>query len=168
MPRDEELLFADHIGRYYARQHGFPPMAGRLLGYLMICDPPHQTIDELAEALMASRSAINGAVKMLETYGIARRTRRAGERVDRVSGNVDALEPRNFDSALFDEQAALFREGLALLADAPPARRAPLEEALALAEFLGDRLPKVLAEWRQHRDALRAAGKIAKPAPETR
>ena len=40
MPRDEELLFADHIGRYYARQHGFPPMAGRLLGYLMICDPP--------------------------------------------------------------------------------------------------------------------------------
>ena len=89
--------------------------------------------------------------------------RRAGERVDRVSGNLDALEPRNFDSGLFEAQAALFREGLALLSDAAPARRAPLEELLALAEFLGDRLPKVLAEWREHRDALRASGKLPDP-----
>jgi DNA-binding MarR family transcriptional regulator len=166
MPRDEELLFADHVGRFYARQHGFPPMAGRLLGYLMICDPP--TIDQLAEALMASRSAISGAVKLLEGYGLVVRTRRAGERVDRVSPRAEALEPRNFDSRLFEEQAALFREGVALLADAPPARRAPLEELLALAEFLGERLPQVLAEWREHRTALRASGKLADPNDETR
>jgi len=78
VPRDEELIFADHAGRFYAREHGLPPMAGRLLGYLMICDPPHQTIDQLAEALMASRSAITGAVKLLEAYGMVVRSRRAG------------------------------------------------------------------------------------------
>src|SRR5262245_53558039 len=123
MPRDEELIFADHAGRFYAREHGLPPMAGRLLGYLMISEPPEQTIDQLAEALMASRSAITGAVKLLEAYGMVVRNRRAGERMDRVSGNLDALEPHNFDnSALFAEQAALFREGLALLADADPSR----------------------------------------------
>jgi DNA-binding MarR family transcriptional regulator len=161
MPRDEELIFADHVGRFYARQHGFPPMAGRLLGYLMICEPP--TIEQLAEALMASRSAITGAVKLLETYGLMQRTRRAGERFDRVIPRPSALEPRNLDSRLFEEQAALFREGLALLADAPPARRAPLEELLALAEFLGERLPQVLAEWRERRAELRASGKLADP-----
>src|SRR5262245_41677227 len=123
MPRDEELIFADHVGRFYAQQHGFPPMAGRLLGYLMVCDPPQQTIAELAEALMASRSAITGAVKLLEAYGAVLRTRRAGERVDRVSPNPAALEPRNFTAGLFERQAALFREGLTLLKDAPPARR---------------------------------------------
>jgi biotin operon repressor len=163
MPRDDELIFADHAGRFYAREHGLPPMAGRLLGYLMICDPPHQTIDQLAEALMASRSAITGAVKLLEAYGMVVRSRRAGERVDRVAGNLDALEPRNFESTLFNEQAALFREGLALLADATPARRAPLEELVALAEFLGERLPQVLAEWRERRDALRASGRLVDP-----
>jgi biotin operon repressor len=163
MPRDDELIFADHAGRFYARQHGFPPMAGRLLGYIMICDPPLQSIDELAEALMASRSAITSAVKLLETTGLVVRTRRAGERVDRVSGNLDALEPRNFDSTLFTEQAALFREGLALLAGATPQRRAPLEEVLALVEFLGERLPQVLAEWREYRDALRASGRLVDP-----
>jgi hypothetical protein len=158
MPRDEELTFADHVGRFYAREHGFPPMAGRLLGYLMVCDPPQQTIDELSDALMASRSAITGMVKLLEGYGVVLRTRRAGERADRISPNLDGLEPKNFDSRLFEEQAALFREGLVLLADAAPARRAPLEELAALADFLGERLPQVLAEWRVRRDAMRESG----------
>jgi biotin operon repressor len=168
MPRDEELIFADHAGRFYARQHGFPPMAGRLLGYIMVCDPPQQSIDELAEALMASRSAITSAVKLLETIGVVVRTRRAGERVDRVSGNLNALEPRNFDSTLFTEQATLFREGLHLLAGATPERRAPLEELVALAEFLGQRLPQVLTEWREHRAALRASGRLIEPHDSSR
>lgn len=163
MSRDGELTFADHVGRFYAREHGFPPMAGRLFGYLMICDPPQQTIEELSDALMASRSAITGVVKLLESYGFVLRTRKTGERADRVSPNLAALEPRNFDSRLFNEQAALFREGLVLLGDAPPARRAALEELVALADFLGERLPQVLAEWRERRDALRASGKLTNP-----
>jgi hypothetical protein len=127
MPRDEDLLFADHMGRYYAKNHGFPPMAGRLLGYLLVCDPPWQTIDGLGDALMASRSAITGAVKLLEGYGYVRRTRRAGERVDRVGLRSEALEPRNFEP-MFKEQAALLREGLALLPETRSAQRAALEE----------------------------------------
>ena len=63
MPTDAEITFADHMGRFYARRYGFPPMVGRLLGYLAVCDPPEQTIGELAEALLASRSAVAGAVK---------------------------------------------------------------------------------------------------------
>ncbi|MFH8899103.1 hypothetical protein ACH4HG_22300 [Streptomyces coeruleorubidus] len=30
MPHDSQLIFADHVGRFYARQYGFLPMAGRL------------------------------------------------------------------------------------------------------------------------------------------
>nr|WP_271211004.1 MarR family transcriptional regulator [Rhodococcus wratislaviensis]GLK36665.1 hypothetical protein GCM10017611_35220 [Rhodococcus wratislaviensis] len=155
MPSDTQLIFADHVGRFYARQYGFPPMAGRLLGYLFVCDPPQQTIDELGAALLASRSAVTGAVKLLEGYRMARRTRIAGERVDRVSLDPASQQPQNFDSALHREQAALFREGLALLADAPPERRAPLEELVALADFLSERLPALLDEWHTHRDELR-------------
>ena len=163
MPSDEQLVFADHVGRFYVREHGFPPMAGRLLGYLMVCEPSHPTIDDLAHALMASRSAITGAIKLLEGYGVVRRHRAAGERVDRVIPGLAAMEPRNFESRLFEEQAALFREGLALLSDAAPERRAPLEELVALADFLGERLPQVLAEWRERRETLRAAAKNADP-----
>jgi hypothetical protein len=60
MPSDEEITFADHTGRFYARRYGMAPMVGRLLGYLAVCDPHEQTITELADALLASRSAIAG------------------------------------------------------------------------------------------------------------
>ncbi|MDT0320352.1 GbsR/MarR family transcriptional regulator [Streptomyces millisiae] len=160
MSHDARLVFADHVGRFYARQHGFPPMAGRLLGHLLVCDPPRQTIDELGEALLASRSAITGAVKLLESYRLVRRTRTAGERMDRVGLDPASQQPRNFDSTVHREQAALFREGLALLADAPPERRAPLAELVALADFLSERLPALLDEWHTHRDRLRATGEL--------
>ena len=84
MPTDAEITFADHAGRLYARRYGMAPVVGRLLGYLAICDPREQSIAGLAEALLASRSAIAGAVKTLEQLGLVRRSRAAGERMDRV------------------------------------------------------------------------------------
>jgi DNA-binding transcriptional regulator GbsR (MarR family) len=140
-------------------------MAGRLLGYLFVCDPPQPTIDDLSDGLLASRSAITGAVKVLETFHIARRARVAGERVDRVCLNTVNQQPQNFDSAVHQEHAALFREGLALLTGASAQQRAPLLEMVALAEFLSERLPKLREEWLAHRDRLRSAGKL--PAAET-
>src|SRR3954452_20355063 len=84
VPTDAQLTFADHMGRFYASRYAFPPMVGRLIGYLAVCDPPEQSIGELADALLASRSAITNAVKALETMHLIRRTRVAGERMDRV------------------------------------------------------------------------------------
>ena len=45
---------------------GMTPMAGRMRGWLLICDPPEQTAAELADALQASRGAISGAADPLE------------------------------------------------------------------------------------------------------
>jgi hypothetical protein len=159
-PQGSHLLFADRVGRFYARQYSFPPMAGRLLGFLFVCDPPEQTIDELSDALLASRSAITGAVKLLENYRMVRRTRTAGERMDRVGLDPTSQQPQNFDSAIHREQAALFRDGLALLLDASPERRAPLAEMAALAEFLSHRLPALLDDWQAYRDELRASSQV--------
>ena len=39
--------------------------------------------------------------------------------MDRVSLDPASQQPQNFDAAIHEEQAALFRDGLALLADAP-------------------------------------------------
>ena len=41
-------------------------MVGRVLGYLLVCEPRDQSIAELSEALLASRSAITGALDVLE------------------------------------------------------------------------------------------------------
>jgi hypothetical protein len=163
MPTDAEVTFADHTGRFYARRYGMAPMVGRLVGYLAICDPPDQTIAELAEALLASRSAITSAISTLETLGLIRRSRAAGERMDRVRIGMFSAQSTGFDVTEFREQGDLAREGLALLADEPPERRAVLLEWAAFADFLVERMPELEKEWKAHRESLRAAGELPDP-----
>src|SRR3974390_2771681 len=123
------------MGRFYARRYSFPPMVGRLLGYLAVCDPPEQTIGELADALLASRSAITTAVGALETMHVVRRSRSAGERMDR--GRIDMSRPPavGMEASEYEEMGALAREGLEVLRDAPEERRAILLEMSAFADF---------------------------------
>ncbi len=160
MPRDAEITYADHVGRYYARRFAYPPMVGRLVGYLSVCDPPDQSIGELAEALLASRSAIAGAVKTLETVHAIRRTRAAGERMDRVRLDMSSSQARGFDITEYEELRALAQEGLDVLADAPVERRALLLELASFADFLCEQLPLMQQAWLARRDALRASGEL--------
>lgn len=166
MPTDAEITFADHAGRLYARRYGMAPMVGRLLGYLAVCEPREQSITELAEALLASRSAIAGAIKALENIGVIRRSRAAGERMDRVSIDMSSARGMGFDTSEYREQGDLAREGLeGVLADASPERRAVLLEWAAFADFLVERMPLLEQEWKAHRDALRAAGELPGDPP---
>src|SRR6201994_1278586 len=135
MPRDEEITFADHLGRFYARRYAFPPMAGRVLGYLLVCEPRDQTIGELSEALLASRSAVTGALDVLERLHSTRRSRAAGERMDRVRIDFSSAEARGFDVTEYQELGDLAREGLEVLKDAPDERKADALEMAAFADF---------------------------------
>ncbi len=160
VPNDGELTFADHAGRLYARRYSFPPMAGRLLGYLAVCEPRDPTISELAEALLASRSAISGAVGYLENLGLVQRSRAAGERMDRVAIDLTSRRALGFDVSEYQEQLDLAHEGLRVLVDATPERRAVLLEWAALAEFLVEQMPIWEEKWQARRDRLVADGKL--------
>ena len=120
VPSDAELTYADHMGRFCARRYGLPPMVGRLAGYLAVCDPPEQSIGELAEALLASRSAITNAVNVLETMHQVRRTRAAGERMDRVRMDLSSPQAMGLDPAEYEELRDLTREGLRSCGTRPP------------------------------------------------
>jgi DNA-binding MarR family transcriptional regulator len=163
MPTDAEITFADHTGRLFARRYGMAPMVGRLLGYLLICDPREQSIAELAEALLASRSAITNAVAFLDNLGYIRRSRAAGERMDRIWVDMSSAEAAGFDATEYQEQGDLAREGLAVLADAAPERRARLLWYAAFADFLVARMPVLHKDWIAHREALRASGELPEP-----
>jgi DNA-binding transcriptional regulator GbsR (MarR family) len=160
VPTDAEITFADHMGRFYARRYGFPPMMGRLLGYLSVCDPPEQSIGELAEALLASRSAVAGAVKVLEATRAIRRSRAAGERMDRVQIDLTSPQSMGMDISEYEELRELAQEGLEVVRDAPMERQAVLLEVSAFADFLVERIPLLQQEWDARREALVAAGRL--------
>jgi DNA-binding transcriptional regulator GbsR (MarR family) len=165
MPTDAEITFADHMGRFYARRFSFPPMMGRLIGYLAVCDPPDPTIGELAEALLASRSAIAGAVKSLETIHAVQRSRVAGERMDRVRIDLSSQQTMGMDASEYEEMRELAREGLEVLRDATPERRAILVELSAFADFLVEQMPRLRQEWEARRAALVASGDLPEKRP---
>jgi hypothetical protein len=166
MPTDAELTFADHAGRFYARRYGFPPMVGRLLGYLTVCDPSDPTIAELSDALLASRSAIAGAVKNLETLRLLIRSRTAGERMDRVQLDLSSPNATGLDPKEYVEVGDLAREGLEMLAGAPAQRRAVLSEMAAFADFLVEQIPLLGQKWEEKRAELVASGELL-PRPTT-
>ena len=153
MPSDDQLDYADRVGRVWVRRYRVSPIAGRVVGYLLVCDPAWQSIDELAAALHASRSAAAGAVKDLTALGMLQRQRAAGERVDRVRVVLD--QARGFAPEPYREMADFAREGLRLLADQSPERRQQLEVMVSLGDFLAERLPRLLTEWRELQGAPR-------------
>jgi DNA-binding transcriptional regulator GbsR (MarR family) len=146
MSSDARLQYADRVARVWARRYRVSPMAGRVVGYLLVCEPAWQSIDGLATALHASRSAAAGAVKDLMALGVLQRQRAAGERVDRVRVVID--QARGFDPEPYREMADFAREGLRLLLDQSPQRCRQLEDMASLGDFLAERLPQLLAEWR--------------------
>jgi DNA-binding MarR family transcriptional regulator len=135
-------------------------MVGRLIGYLAVCDPPDQTINELADALLASRSAIANAVKTVETMGVVSRARAAGDRMDRVRIDLTSAQAMGMDITEYEEVRDLAREGLEVLRDEPVERRAVLLEMSAFADFLLEQVPRMQQEWEKRRAALVAAGEL--------
>jgi predicted ArsR family transcriptional regulator len=160
MLSDAERDYVDQVGRHFAKSFGLPPVVGRVIGWLLICDPPRQTAAGIAEGLGISRSAVGQAVSTLENWNVIERTRPPGERADRIGVHA-AFGADNLEAA--DEYAALAtlaRKGLELLRDAPPGRRARLMETAALADFLLERMPQIAADWRERRAAMHASGEL--------
>jgi DNA-binding MarR family transcriptional regulator len=168
VPTDAEITFADHMGRYYASRYAFPPMVGRLIGYLAVSDPPEQTIADLSEALLASRSAISGAVKTLETMHVITRTRSAGDRMDRVRIDMSTPESLGMDISEYEEMSQLAREGLEVLSGAPAERRAILLEFAAFSDFLVEQIRRFEKDWNERRAALVASGDLPGLPPSGR
>lgn len=161
MDNEAALAYADQVGRFFARQYGMPPMAGRVLGWLLICEPEERTAAELAAELKASRTAIGTAVDHLERAGgLVHRRRAAGERADRISVGGSVYEQSLDTPEEYAGMAELARTGLRLLGDVPLDRKRRLLEMEAFSEFLVEQTVAMAAAWREHRARLVAEGRL--------
>lgn len=131
---------------------GMPRVAGRLWAYLLICDPPQQSAADLAETLHASRGAISGAVRILETAGLVRRTTRRGDRKEYFhvppGAIVTILQAR---LPVTTAWRRLADHGLDLLADRPPEQRARMQELRDVYAFMEQELPTMLERFLEGR-----------------
>ena len=146
-----EAEFVEEMGRFLASL-GMTPMAGRMWGWLLICDPPEQTASDIAEALHASRGAISGTARLLSTSGLVRRTTRAGDRREYFSAPPEALDSMlSSAAAIYRQMRQIAERGLAATANRPPAARARLQEFRDVMAFVELEVPRLVGEFLRER-----------------
>jgi len=75
--RQKELV--ETMGRVYEKE-GFQPIAGRILGLLIIMDKEQFTFDEIVEELQISKSSASNALRLLEIREFIEYITRPGDR----------------------------------------------------------------------------------------
>ncbi|PWV55072.1 GbsR/MarR family transcriptional regulator [Nocardiopsis sp. L17-MgMaSL7] len=153
-PTEDELAFVDDVAVFFERE-GLPLISGRVIGWLLISDPPEQSAARLAEVLQVSRSSISSATRMLTPSGLVEGVRKRGERQEYFRIAADGwsrmLERRY---ALATSFRQVTERGLRALEDAPPERRERLANVHELYGFLETELPAMLQRWRDRREDL--------------
>ena len=148
----EEKSFVESVGIVFEHT-GLPRMAGRIFGWLLIADPPHQSTSELSEALMASKGSISTITRLLIRTGLVERLSLPGVRHDYFRLCPDAWH-YVIRHGLEDE-IKMFRQlaehGLELLANKTPLTRKWLEEMRDVYGYLEHEFPALLERWEQER-----------------
>ncbi len=143
--------YSERVGLLFETA-GMPRMAGRILGWLLICDPPQQTALQLAEALDASKGSISAMTRLLINAGMIERVSLPGERRDYFHIRDDAwyetVRSRLTVVTVFRELA---EEGLEIIADAPDRIRRRLEDMRELYAFFEAKLPEMFEQWTAER-----------------
>jgi DNA-binding transcriptional regulator GbsR (MarR family) len=87
-PAEWQLEFVDLIAAF-ADVSGVAPSVLRLFGWLVVCEPPDQSVEDLRTALGLSAGAISMATSALTRMGLVERVSRPGER-----GRLYRLHPQ--------------------------------------------------------------------------
>lgn len=143
----EEKHFIEESGILF-EMVGLPRMAGRIFGWLLISNPPHQSPSELAEVLQASKGSISTTTRLLMQIGLIERVSLPGQRRDYFRVKPDAWSQLTRQRMA---QMTAFRQlaerGLELMAGQDVELQQRLEEMRDMHAFCEQELPKMLKRW---------------------
>ncbi|HEX7252496.1 MAG TPA: MarR family transcriptional regulator, partial [Thermoanaerobaculia bacterium] len=146
--RRDALFYVEQWGLLF-EQSGLPRMAGRVLGWLLLCDPPEQTAAQLLDGLAASKGSISTTTRLLERFGIVERVCMPGDR-----RTYFRVAPGAFTTMIEDKLRyvttwkELAGRGLALLKKSPKARARRLQSMHDFYSFLEQEFPALIERWR--------------------
>lgn len=145
---DSLAAFVEEVGDLFD-QMGQQRIAGRIVGWLLVCDPPEQSAAELCEAVGASKASVSTVVRGLLISGLLERlgqpgSRRTYYRVKPGAWTGIFVAKMRF-TEMFHEVA---QRGLELVAD-DPGRRGRLEEMARFYGFFCREMDRLLERWNQ-------------------
>ncbi|MGH8903950.1 MAG: GbsR/MarR family transcriptional regulator [Egibacteraceae bacterium] len=132
---EEQASFADDIGLLY-EDLGHPRIWGRVLGWLLVCEPAYQSAEGLGTALRASRGSVSTTTRSLIRAGLVERQTIPGDR-----RTYYRIRPGAWKTVFEHQKQTTIRlrqlaeRGLELLNDEPRERRHRLDELHDLTSF---------------------------------
>jgi DNA-binding transcriptional regulator GbsR (MarR family) len=147
----EEAEFVDRLGLFMELLGGSRTM-GRVYGWLLICDPPKQSLTELAQTLSVSKASVSTVARQLQQGGMIERlpspTRQHQYRV--TPGGFASVLNTQLSLMKLGIDAADF--GLSLLDDDRSDQRERLEDFRDFCEFSAqDYRDELMQRWSDYR-----------------
>lgn len=147
----EEAEFVDRIGLFFEMLGG-PRTMGRVYGWLLICEPPQQSLTELADTLAVSKASASTVARQLQDGGMVERlptaTRQHHYRV--TPGGFTSVLDVQLSRMRLGIDAADF--GLSLLDDGRKEQRERLEDFRDFCEFsAADYRDELMRRWTDYR-----------------
>ena len=90
--RRDVLGWVERVAAFFVEEYALPPITGRVIGWLLICEPPTQSAGEIADAIGASRASLTTTLRFLVTGGFVQRHRRPGDRTTYFGVDDDMWE----------------------------------------------------------------------------
>lgn len=146
---EEHFQFIEEVGLSF-ESVSLPRMAGRVFGWLLISNPPHQSPTELADVLQASKGSISTMTRLLVQLSLIERISLPGQRRDyfRIKPNswAELSKQRLAQITAFRKLA---EQGLKLLEQDDPFLSQRLEEMRDIHTFWEQELPLMTQRWEQ-------------------
>lgn len=143
----------DDFGLYVGRAMGWPPVAGRLAGVLMLSEVP-MTMTELQKALGVSKGSVSETTRLLITSGTVRRYKPTGSRQFVYQWREDAwvgcLRHVRDQTAQLKELAQKTVDNSAHL---PPVQRGRMRDMHDYYVFLVERMETLLVDYQAQWEA---------------
>jgi len=152
-PIDPEIQkFVEDMG--FSLEHlGLGRMAGRIFGWLLVCEPAEQSAEDLAAALSASKGSISTATRMLLQHQAIERAGRPGERRTYFRlGGMTALRALESDLMAIRGMRPLFDRALGLLRSKAQPQRKEIELYTQMLAFFDRELPKLMERFRHEQE----------------
>ncbi|MEU8148024.1 MarR family transcriptional regulator [Nonomuraea sp. NPDC048901] len=147
----QETEFVDRMGLVMERLGGTRTM-GRVYAWLMICDPSHQSLTDLAAQLDVSKTAISTVARQLEGAGMIERvpTSSREHRYQIAGGGWEHVLRVQLGGVGFGLETLDF--GLSIVGESRPDQRARLEESREFFAFIEHDTNEFLLRWQDYRE----------------
>lgn len=143
----EQRELIERMGVFY-EQHGVPPMEGRIMSLLVVCDEPELTFDQIRELLGISKSTTSSALNMLQTTQRVVYRTKPGDRKRYFSSNIIRWQEsftENFQK--FFEVIKIMKEALAQRTQNTPEFNRQMADFIEFIEYMSIEFPRLYMEW---------------------